>query len=804
MRKLKVAFVMTHPVQYFAPWARSIAQHCPEIDLTVVYATEPTRDQQGVGFGRAFEWDIPLRDGYQSIVARPAAAGVSVGSDDFWSLDVPEIAETLSTLRPDVGVIAGWHSITQLRALRALRRMGVPVLYRGDSHLESARPGWQRWLSRARARRLLKQFDGYLVVGTRSREYLRWMGVPDPRLFDSPHAVDNEFFGAARSTHSHIRWEARAQWDVTPDDFVVLFAGKLIEKKRPLDVVRAVGLLGSGAALLVAGDGPLAAELRAEAARLDVRLISPGFLNQSEMVRAYAAADALALASDWTETWGLVVNEALAAGVPAVVSDRVGCAPDLVVPGSTGHVFPFGDVHALAARLEDLRNRIRGGDRLDSACRAHVSRWSFSRATEGLVRASRAVVQNRAPVRSTATVRVVVPAGHLVAPGGMEHMTFLAIENLIEQGAAVHCVLNSWDSHQMARLATNAGASWSVGYYWYPLTKTSSPVHAIQIAWDVFRCSADVLRAVIQRRATHILAPEELSMLRHAPALMVARVCGIPVILRQPTAPSLTRMSRLLWRHVISRLASRVVANSQFTRQELLRVGVPSSRVTVIRNIAPIRGKTVESPPRNPTRAIFVGQITPGKGVHNLLEAIALLTRRGVEVTLDVVGRLDGWAPPEIQAYRAQIIARASESDLADRVRLLGWQDAVPRLMGEACVHVASSLPELREAFGIVVLEAKAAGTPSVVVESGGLPELVRHRVDGWICADGSPEVLADGLAYFLSNPQVAARAGHAARESLSGYDRGTFRRLWASLVGLTVREDVFPPAPEHMTAEGR
>ena len=80
-----------------------------------------------------------------------------------------------------------------------------------------------------------------------------------------------------------------------------------------------------------------------------------GFLNQSQLGEAYAIADCLVLPSDWGETWGLVVNEAMATGLPCVVSDRVGCGPDLVVPGVTGDVVPFGDVPALSAALQKLR-----------------------------------------------------------------------------------------------------------------------------------------------------------------------------------------------------------------------------------------------------------------------------------------------------------------------------------------------------------------------------------------------------------------------------------------------------------------
>lgn len=142
--------------------------------------------------------------------------------------------------------------------------------------------------------------------------------------------------------------------------------------------------------LLVAGAGTLEAECRAEAERLGVRAVWAGFLNQTEIVRAFAAADCLALPSE-SETWGLAVNEALATGLPCVVSDRVGCAPDLISPGETGEVFQTGDVGALQAAIERVRQRIIAGHLYDAACRAKADEYSFAAATAGLLAACRAI-----------------------------------------------------------------------------------------------------------------------------------------------------------------------------------------------------------------------------------------------------------------------------------------------------------------------------------------------------------------------------------------------------------------------------
>jgi glycosyltransferase involved in cell wall biosynthesis len=168
--------------------------------------------------------------------------------------------------------------------------------------------------------------------------------VPAQRLFFSPHCVDNDAFAAASS--GIRRSEGRRR---------VLFVGKLIARKHPADLLHAVALLrDKPVQIAFAGAGELEPELRKIAAASSVDADFMGFVNQSELPAAYASADVLVLPSDGQETWGLVVNEAMACGIPAVVSDVVGCGPDLIDPGQTGATFPFGDVAALASAIESV------------------------------------------------------------------------------------------------------------------------------------------------------------------------------------------------------------------------------------------------------------------------------------------------------------------------------------------------------------------------------------------------------------------------------------------------------------------
>jgi glycosyltransferase involved in cell wall biosynthesis len=772
---IRLTAVLTHPIQYYAPWFRHIALRCPGLDLSVLYATQPSPEQQGAGFETAFQWDVPLTDGYRCRILRASRPADSVSSDRFWGLDVPEVDAAIRESRPDVVLLPGWHSVTLVRALWACRRAGIPVLYRGDTHLGTRPGGWRGLLWAGRTRFLLRRFSGWLAVGRRADAYLRHFGSPAERVWASPHAVDNEFFAAAARGRRPV---ARAGFGLRDDEFTVLFAGKLEPKKRPLDVVRALDRLRPGAALLVAGSGPLESRLRDEAGRLGVRVVWAGFLNQSEMPQAYAAADCLALPSDARDSWGLVVNEALATGLPCVVSDQVGCAPDLVIPGETGEVFPVGDAAALASALERVRGRLDAGRPFSAACVERVSAYSYGAATAGLEAACRALIRSPEDARAP---RVLACCGGMVQVAGLERMTFEVLGMLRERGAAVHCVVNTWGNTRIVALAERIGATWSTGYYWYRFARRArNPLRWIQLGWDVAMTSLGLLRDARRFGPSHVLVPDFVVALRNAPALAIFRLLGIPVIFCLGNAPEPGSFYRRLWRWGIDPFVDRFVCNSAFTMRELLAHGIPAGKTSLIYNCPPWRpaGVPVPSEP-NGGRVIYVGQLIPGKGPDLLLDAVAILARRARDVSLDVVGDLEAWEPAGWEGYRAGLLARAAEPDLAGRVRFLGYREDVPALMAAAAVHCFPSRPSIREGFGLVSLEAKEAGVPSVAFRTGALPEVIEHGRDGWVCTEATAEALADGLDYFLTDPARRAAAGRAARASLERFSREKFAAAW-------------------------
>jgi glycosyltransferase involved in cell wall biosynthesis len=383
--RYKVAAVASHPVQYQAPWYRALAAL---VDLEVFFAHRATPlDQARGGFGVPFDWDVPVADGYpfQWLHNRAAAASV----ETFWGCDTPEIGEKLAAGGFDAVIVNGWQLYTYWQAVHAARRHRLLTLVRGDSQL-APRGIVRRTAKQLVYPRLLRLFDGCLAVGVRSQEYYRHYGVPADRIFASPHCVDNAFFAGGAAAARRQCNEERARLALPSEAVVFVFAGKLVAKKRPMDFLAALDVAAStGAPVygLIVGDGPLRAEVEAHCRTHRTRCALAGFVNQSGMARIYAAADALVLPSDADETWGLVVNETMACGVPAVVSDAAGCAPDLIVEGRTGLSYPCGHVGALAAQLGRLAADPALRTRLGQAAETHIAGYSPEAAAAGVVAA---------------------------------------------------------------------------------------------------------------------------------------------------------------------------------------------------------------------------------------------------------------------------------------------------------------------------------------------------------------------------------------------------------------------------------
>jgi glycosyltransferase involved in cell wall biosynthesis len=398
---MRLGILTSHPIQYQAPWFRVLAK---AVDLQVFFCYRQSAEEQGSGFGVSFNWDVDLLSGYcHSFLSNVARVP---GVNRFGGCDTPEIRCVIRDGKFDAFIVSGWHLKSYWQAVRACRRYQIPVLVRGDSQLRTPRSPLRRTIKKLTHQVMLRQFDGFLVVGQRHREYLAHYNVPQRKMFFAPHFVDNEWFGAKAEFARNQSAEIRKRWGADEKTLVVLFVGKLQAVKRPEDILHASALLTTQHSTLdirsvFVGAGDMEPALRNLALSLGVSARFEGFKNQSELPRYYTAADVLVLPSQ-SETWGLVVNEAMACGLPAIVSDAVGCAPDMVEEGLTGFTFPVGDIEVLAHRLIEIGSWRREQHDFTDALRKKTSVYSVEGALQGTLRAARQLSATR--VKSVAPV----------------------------------------------------------------------------------------------------------------------------------------------------------------------------------------------------------------------------------------------------------------------------------------------------------------------------------------------------------------------------------------------------------------
>lgn len=383
----RLAIVLSHPTQYYSPWFQWM-QANTTLTFRVFYLWDfGVTQQTDPLFGRAVKWDTDLLSGYEHEFMPNVAR--DPGTHHFRGLDNPTLPMRLRLWKPDAVLVFGYKYLTHMRLIM---RAPCPLIFRGDSHLiGQPRPVW---LKRTLLRLVYSRFAAVTFVGAANRSYFEAFGVPVDRLFFAPHCVNDRHF-VPTDVHVAECRRIRGQLGIGTRR-VVLFAGKLVPAKQPMELLRAfLALAAQDAALVFVGDGserPALETMAAANPKAMVRFLP--FANQSEMPSRYLLADVFALPSrGYYETWGLAVNEAMHMGIPCLVSDQVGCQRDLVTDGETGWVFRCEKPDDLRLTLDRaLRDYSAKGDVIRANVAHRISGYTYSRATAGLEKALASIV----------------------------------------------------------------------------------------------------------------------------------------------------------------------------------------------------------------------------------------------------------------------------------------------------------------------------------------------------------------------------------------------------------------------------
>ncbi len=388
--RFRLAYVVSHPIQYQAGLLRLLAAQ-PDIDLLVLFCSDfSVRSYKDEGFGTAVTWDTPLLEGYRHVVlprvrdtnnpspTSPIAFG-------FYR----HLRRGIDGAPFDAVWIHGYSTVNALHAMLAAKALGIPVLLRAESWLEDrSRSKWKLQLKRGFFHMLRSLVHGALPIGSRNAEYWRYYFGETFPSFLVPYTVDNRYFAERSVAAAASRDELLHDLEIEAGHPVILFASKLQERKHCDHLLEAFLQLQLPAGtpepyLLIVGDGEMRHDLeRRAAASGSHHIVFAGFRNQSELPRFFELSSVFVLPSRH-EAWGLITNEAMASGMPVIVTESAGCTPDLVRDGVNGFSYPVGDISALRSALETCLSPGRAQDMAQHS-REIIAGWSYAEDVAGL------------------------------------------------------------------------------------------------------------------------------------------------------------------------------------------------------------------------------------------------------------------------------------------------------------------------------------------------------------------------------------------------------------------------------------
>lgn len=373
----KLAIITTHPIQYYAPVFKLLAQ---KADIKVFYTAggAPQKPQFEPGFGREIKWDIPLLEGYSHEFIENTAK--KPGTDRFNAIVNPTLLAKISSYKPDAILVYGWAYRSHLSVLRHFKGI-IPLWFRGDSTTPTVANRIKLVFRKAFLKWVYQHVDKAFYVGSANKEYFLQSGLQEEQLLFAPHAVDNERFSKergfeVRTFQQSIHFES--------DEIIILFVGKLDINKRPdLLLTTFMDLNLYKTHLVFVGDGPLKKDLKLKSSQHS-RIHFLDFQNQNLLPVFYQASDLICLPS-LHETWGLAINEAMAAGNAVLASSTVGCASDLICEGLNGEIFQYDCPLSLRQKLVQMTQSKKRLQEMGVKSKLIISEWNFNKQTAAIL-----------------------------------------------------------------------------------------------------------------------------------------------------------------------------------------------------------------------------------------------------------------------------------------------------------------------------------------------------------------------------------------------------------------------------------
>ena len=374
-KRIKVGIIANHPTQYEGPLYRKLYND-EGLELQVYYQSFlGVSGECDKEMDIEVKWDVPVLSGY------PYTFIKDCGILGFFRLLIKDKLDCL--------IIHGYRNWSSIVALCSSSLSRRPVIHIGDSILIYPTPLFKKIVKRIAFPLLFKAMDAFLAVGSLSRQFFMYYGVPDEKIFLFPYAVDNDFFEKHVEGLRARKDEMKMGLGLPEDIPTILSVLKFIDRERPLDLLEAYKLLtkGMSAALVLVGDGPQNELIRKYIEENELEYVRlPGYVKYSELRDFYSIADVFVHPGIF-ECWGLSVNEAMASGLPIITSDLVGSSYDLIRNGENGYIYPAKDVEALAFYLESVISNLDLAKEMGRVSKTIIHSWSYDECIEGIIEA---------------------------------------------------------------------------------------------------------------------------------------------------------------------------------------------------------------------------------------------------------------------------------------------------------------------------------------------------------------------------------------------------------------------------------
>ncbi len=386
--KKNLVFINTHPIQYFVPLYREI-EKINFFNQKIIYLTNHgTNSKFDKEFNTKFKWDIPLLEGYNYDFIKNNSLSPGVYNGFFGVVNFSIIKKLYNLKKNTIVVVHGWSPLSCFASIVLSKIFGSKTCLRAETPLshEIKKSKVKLFFRKIIFKYFLfKMIDKFLFIGKENKKFYKFYGVNEKKLIYTPYSVNNNKFHNLFIDNIDKKNQFKKELGLDLNQKIILFSGKLISKKNPIDLLESViSIKNKDLFVVFMGDGILRKKMETIAIENNFTNYKiTGFVNQSEVYKYYLISDLFVMCSGIGETWGLSTNEAMNFNLPVVISSLTGCSSNLV--DKNGYIFKTGDVKDLSLKIKMFfKNNLEIRNEMGLKSKEIISKYSYEKIINGL------------------------------------------------------------------------------------------------------------------------------------------------------------------------------------------------------------------------------------------------------------------------------------------------------------------------------------------------------------------------------------------------------------------------------------